>query len=100
MIQWVIHWQKLVLLAFALAIIYPDQLLLWIGQQTKRTFPIGGVFVVEIIAIPLMVIATKLLMTFYPSIGWWDMLAYIVAIALVRFLYWIGEGLFRWLFDI
>lgn len=100
MIQWVLHWQNLVLLGFSSAIIYPDQLLLWIGQQTGRTFALWFLFIVEIVAIPLMAIATKLLMTFYPAIDWWDMLAYIGAVALLRFLYWIGEGVFRWLFDI
>lgn len=100
MIKWVLHWQNLVLFGFSLAIIYPDQLLLWIGQQTGRPFALWSLIVVEIIAMPLMVIATKLLMTFYPAIDWWDMLTYIGAVALLRFLYWISESVFRWLFDI
>ena len=100
MIPWLVQWQNLVLLGLASAIVYPDQLLLWIGQQTGRKFEVWAIIVVEMVAVPLIAIATKLLMTFYPAIDWWDMLICLGTVGLLRIIYWVGNTLFRWLFDI
>lgn len=100
MIPWLLQWQNLILLGLAYTIIYPDRLLLWLGSQMKRTFVAGTVIVVEIVAVPLMAIVTRLLMTFYAAIDWSDMLICIGAVGLVRIIYWVGNTLIRWLFDI
>jgi hypothetical protein len=94
------NWYDLILLALAGAIIYPDRVLVWIGEQRDRSFARWQIFLLEPVAIGLMISAMFLLMPICPRLDWWQPVIYVGVLGLVRFLYWLGDTVFRGFFDL
>jgi hypothetical protein len=91
---------KYVLLGFAAAIVYPNEVLRWVGARTGWVFARRHLILYEAAAVILMLTATLLLMPFSPLLDWWDPVIYVGVVGLVRLLYWVGEAVVRGLFDV
>jgi hypothetical protein len=88
------------MVALAVAVVYPDWVLIWIGQARGRPFQKWHIILFEPVAIGVMLVAMALLRPIFPSMNWVDILIYVGAIGLVRFIYWFGAAVIRGLFGV
>jgi hypothetical protein len=78
----------------AATIVYPDQVLDWIGERTGKVFGWKHVACLEVIAIGVLILTMKLLMPVYPKLTWWYPLAGIGLIGLFRIVLKFLVGMF------
>ena len=95
-----LHWYDLIMVGLAAAVVYPDQVLIWIGQVRGRPFEKWHIILFEPVAIGVRIVTMALLRPIFPSKNWVDILIYVGAIGLVRFIYWFGAAIVRGLFDV
>lgn len=95
-----LHWYDLIMVGLAVAVVYPDRVLVWLGQARGRPFEKWHIIVFEPVVISVMIVAMALLRPICPSMDWVDILIYVGAIGLVRFIYWFGAAVIRSLFDV
>lgn len=89
-----LHWYDFIIAGLAAVIVYPDEVLDWIGDRTGQAFNWGHVLLLEGIAIALMFVVMALLMPVYPRLHWWQPLLFIGFFALMRFIMWCIARLF------
>jgi hypothetical protein len=95
-----IHWYDLIMVGLAMVIVYPDWVLIWVGQARRRPFERWHIILFEPVTIGVMIVAMRLLSRIFPGMDWMEILVYVGAIGLVRFIYWFGGAVIRGLFDI
>ena len=94
------HWYSFILLALAGAIVYPDTVLRWAGEQRGRPFARWQVVLFVPIASGAMALVVCLLRPICPALDWWDPVIFVGAVGAVRFIYWFSESFIRGLFDV
>lgn len=82
------HWYNLIFLGLAFVIVFPREVLEWIGDRTNRIYGLRHVVLLEVVAVSLMVGMTKLLMPMYPQLHWWQPLVFIGALGVLRAIKW------------
>ena len=95
-----LHWYDLIMVGLAVAVIYPDRVLVWLGQFRRRPFKKWHIILFELVVVSVMVIAMELLKPIFPTMDWMDILIDIGAIALARFILWFGGAVICGLFDV
>lgn len=95
-----LHWYDLIMVGLAVAVVYPDQVLIWIGRARGRPFEKWHILLFEPVAVGVMIAAMALLRPIFPSMDWIDIFIYVGAIGFVRFIYWFGGAIIRGLFDL
>ncbi len=94
------HWYDLVILGLTAMIVYPDQILHWIGQLRRRSFVRWHAVILGVVAIFLTIGSMVILMPVCSHLSWWAPLLYTGALVVVRLLYWLGEKVVRGFFDV
>jgi hypothetical protein len=95
-----LDWYDLIILGLAILIVYPDQILLWMGKKSRHVFHGWHVILFEVVAVVLMIVSMVLLRSIYAKLEWWDMLICVVVVGGVRCFYWLSERVFRGFFKI
>jgi hypothetical protein len=88
------HWYDTIIIGLAAVIVYPDEVLDWVGERTGLAFSWWHVVLVEGAAIVLMVVAMTLLMPVYPRLQWWYPLLAVGILAAFRGIRWFVTDVF------
>lgn len=83
-----IHWYDLVLFAFAAVIVYPDEVLDWLGARFGWHCGWRHVVALEAVACASVAIFVVLLQPVYPKLPWWEPLLMVGMLALLRLGMW------------
>jgi hypothetical protein len=93
------QWYDLVILALAVAIVYPDKILEWIGDRTGWSWGWRHLVIFEVAMIALVCLLMFWLMPLYPRLTWMTPMVCVGMVAFFRFLVWFimdMTGLTKW----
>jgi hypothetical protein len=86
-------WYDIIFIGIGVIMFFPDLILEWIGEGTGRLFSWRHIVWLEIIAIVSIVIGMMLLMPSYPMLTWWNPIAFIGGIAILRTIKWLVDDM-------
>lgn len=79
-----IHWYDLIIIGLGAAIVYPDEVLDWIGARTGKHFTWLHVVALEVITFAALGLFTAWLLPRYSRMPWWWPLTAIMFLTLFR----------------
>ena len=90
------HWQwfDLIFIGLAAVVVYPDKLLNWLGERTRRTFGWRDVVLVEMLAIGTCAAFIALFSTPDSALKWGRFLVAVGALATIRAVRWAVARIF------
>jgi len=83
------HWYDFIFIALAAAMVYPDRVLLYIGESTGWAVGWRHVVMLEVVVVNLLLVAMEWLQPIYPELSWWYPLVCVGGLAVVRGLMWL-----------
>jgi len=88
------NWYDFVFLALAGVIVYPDEILDWIGARTGRHFNWKHVVLLEILTMGILATVVLLLLPAYPRLRWWVPLIFVALLGVFRNIKWMISNSF------
>ena len=79
-----LDWYDFVFIALAGIIVYPDEILDWVGSKTGKHFTWKHIVLLEAIALVTLALITWGLLPNYPRLQWWKPLLAVAIVAVFR----------------
>lgn len=87
------EWHDIVVFALAAAIVYPDKLLVWVGEKTGQEFTRNHAILAGSASLGLLAVTSLALAHHASHFVWWSPLLHIGGLAFIRWLSWMLRDL-------
>ena len=89
-----LHWYDFTFIALAAVIVYPDEILDWIGARTGQHFTWIHVLFLETVVIGALALLDWYLLPIYSNLPWWKPLLFIALLGAFRAIWSMIESSF------